>query len=122
MAYSDFTLEDLEEKHGLVTRIKPFFSNIQTIQPSDLLLQQLSFSEHFPLRSEKIKSELLVIPVLGFIKIKNESFVQLFSGENLPANKKEKLNGEVDFLWVGNQMLLNYKNLLSAFVKPKKGQ
>jgi hypothetical protein len=121
MAYSDFTLEDLEEKHGLVTRIKPLFSNIQTIQPSDLLLQQLSFSEHFPLRSEKIKSELLVIPVLGFIKIRNESFVQLFSGENLPANKKEKLNGEVDFLWVGKPDALELQKPIISLCEAKKG-
>jgi hypothetical protein len=53
MAYSDFTFEDLETKHGLGYNIRPFFSQIKPIQPSDFLLQQLALAEHFPLRNEE---------------------------------------------------------------------
>ncbi len=121
MAYCDFTLEDLETKHGLVTRFKPLFAAISPVQPSDLLLQQLAFSEHFPLRSEKIKSESLIFPVLGFIKIANESFVQLFSGENLLASKKDKLNGEVDYIWVGKPDALELQKPIISLCEAKKG-
>jgi hypothetical protein len=121
MAYSDFTLEDLEEKHGLQTNIRPFFPSIVPIAPSDLLLQQLALAEKFPLRNEKMKSEYLIVPVLSFVKVTNENFAQLFSGENLSADRKLKLNGEVDFIWVGKPNALELQKPIISLCEAKKG-
>jgi hypothetical protein len=121
MAYSDFTLEDLEEKHGLVTRIKSLFSTIPPIQPSDFLLQQLELAKNFPLRNEKVKSEYLIVPVLSSVKMRNKDFAQLFSGENLPADKKARLNGEVDFIWVGKPDAQELQKPIISLCEAKKG-
>jgi hypothetical protein len=121
MAYSDFSLEDLETKHGLVTRLKPLFSTIKPIPVSDFLLQQLEVAKQFPLRSEKVKSEFLIVPVLTFVKMRNKDFAQLFSGENLLADKKEKLNGEVDFIWVGKPDALELQKPIISLCEAKKG-
>ncbi len=121
MAYSDFTLADLEEKHGLKTNVKSLFSAIAPIKPSEFLLQQLALAEHFPLRNEKMKSEYLIVPVLSYVKICNEEFAQLFSGENLSADKKLKLNGEVDYIWVGKANALELQKPIISLCEAKKG-
>jgi hypothetical protein len=121
MAYSDFTLEDLEEKYGLVTRIKPLFATILPILPSDFLLQQLELAKNFPLRNEKVKSEYLIVPVLSSVKMRNKDFAQLFSGENLPADKKARLNGEVDFIWVGKPDAQELQKPIISLCEAKKG-
>lgn len=121
MAYTDFTLEGLEEKYKLVVRLKTLFPVVSQVQPSDFLLQQLELAENFPLRNEKMKSEYLIVPVLSFVKMKNKDFVQLFSGENLPADKKDKLNGEVDFLWVGKRDALELQKPIISLCEAKKG-
>ena len=121
MAYSDFTLEDLETKHGLKTNIKSLFSNITFVKPSEFLLEQLAVSQEFPMRNEKIKSELLVMPILAFVKMRNRDFAQLFSGENLLADKKAKLNGEVDYIWVGKANALELQKPIISLCEAKKG-
>ena len=121
MAYTDFTLEILEEKYGLAYNRRNFFTDIKPIQASDFLLQQLEMAKQFPLRNEKMKSEFLVVPVLSFIKIRNEDAVQLFSGENLPANRKEKLNGEVDYIWVGKPYVDELQRPIISVCEAKKG-
>jgi hypothetical protein len=121
MAYSDFTFEDLETKHGLGYNIRPFFSQIKPMQPSDLLVQQLNLAKKFPLRNEKMKSEYLIVPVLSHVKVENEDFAQLFSGENLPADKKIKLNGEVDYLWVGKANAAELQKPIISLCEAKKG-
>jgi hypothetical protein len=121
MAYSDFTLEDLETKHGLKTNIKSFFSNVTPVKPSEFLLEQLALSREFPLKNEKMKSEYLIVPVLSYVKIQNRDFAQLFSGENLPADKKLKLNGEVDYIWVGKANALELQKPIISLCEAKKG-
>jgi hypothetical protein len=121
MAYSDFTLESLEEKHGLTTNVKALFPSIVSVPPSEFLLQQLALAEHFPLRNEKMKSEFLIVPVLAAVKMLNENFAQLFSGENLPADKKLRLNGEVDFIWVGKPNALELQKPIISVCEAKKG-
>ena len=121
MAYTDFTFADLREKFGLKYDEKQFFKQINPIQPSDFLLQQLDVANEFGLRTEKMKSEYLVVPVLTFVKQQNRDYVQLFSGENLPADRKLKLNGEVDYIWVGKGKAPELEEPIISLCEAKKG-
>ena len=121
MAYTDFTFEDLREKFGLEYNEKRFFSQIIPIKPSNFLLQQLEVADEFVLRSEKMKSEYLVIPVLTFLKQHNRDHIQLFSGENLPADKKARLNGEVDYIWIGRPKAAELQEPIICTCEAKKG-
>ncbi len=121
MAYTDFTFADLKAKFGLQYNSKPFFSKISSIEPSDLLVQQLALAENFVLRTEKMKSEYLIVPVLSFVKMRNQESVQLFSGENLPADRKQRLNGEVDYIWVGEGNAPELQEPIISVCEAKKG-
>jgi|WetSurMetagenome_2_1015567.scaffolds.fasta_scaffold199850_2 hypothetical protein len=98
MAYSDYTLSKIEEKFGILSyRKKLFDHNTQPISEiSDWLKYSLSLVEELPIKSEKAKSELIVMPILIELRNKNAKYFTIYSGEML--NIDEELKGECDFI------------------------
>ncbi len=94
MAYTDFTLADLEVKFGLTTQIKPLFPATQPIAPSENLERALQRAEKLRLRTEKAKSEWVVVPVLNELLDRNGDFFTVYSGESLNADSEKGLNGD----------------------------
>lgn len=99
MAYSDFTLKQLRKDFGIENKIKNIFdAEIKLVKPSETLKKAIHTAEQLPLRTEKAKSELLVLPILLDIWERNEHFFTIYSGENLNADKAKGLTGECDFI------------------------
>jgi len=98
MAYKDFTFDDLEERFGLVNRSRSLFPALSPIQPSSKLREALAEARQLPVRSEKSKSEMIVLPVLLELWRRNERFFTIYSGEQLNAASKQGLKGECDFI------------------------
>lgn len=122
MAYKDFSFLQLEQQFGIKQSTRRFFSaDIPKVLPSEWLQQSLKIAEKMSLRSEKAKSEWLIAPILTELKMKNEDFIQLFSGENLLAEKKDKLNGEVDFLFVRYPRAVELRAPIFCITEAKKG-
>ena len=71
MAYSDFTLERVENELGTtVTTVANLFGTIAPVAPSDWLVQTLERLMPLALRvnSEKARSEFIIAPVLGEVQ------------------------------------------------------
>jgi hypothetical protein len=98
MAYSDFTLADLEEQFGIKNQRKHLFAQIAPVLPSEKLQLDLAESEDMLLRSEKARSEWIVVPILKELRQRNNKFLTIYSGENLTADKEKGLVGECDFI------------------------
>lgn len=98
MAYSEFTLDRIQERFGIENRLATLFDTIQPIEASEHLKLDLEEAGQFMLRSEKAKSEWIVVPVLKELKRLNRSFLAIYSGENLEADPSVGLNGECDFI------------------------
>ena len=99
MAYTNFTFENLEDQFGISFKTKVLFSvNIKPVEPSTLLVDIIKRSASLNVRVEKPRSEFLIAPIMAEIKIRNDDRIELFSGENLLADIKLGLNGEVDFI------------------------
>ncbi len=99
MAYTNFTFENLEDQFGVSFKTKVLFSvNIKPVEPSTLLVDIIKRSSSLNVRVEKPRSEFLIAPVMAEIKITNDDRIDMFSGENLLADIKLGLNGEVDFI------------------------
>ena len=66
MAYKDFTLEDIELQFGIKNRTASLFAeeSIKALTPSTELINDLAEARELPVRSEKAKSELIVVPIL----------------------------------------------------------
>ena len=98
MAFSDFTFDDLEARFGVKNRVGQLFSGNDRIEPGAKLAEALSLAQELPVRSEKAKSELLVLPILLELRSRNNKFFTIYSGDILNADKEKGLIGECDFL------------------------
>jgi hypothetical protein len=123
MAYKNFTFNLLEEKFG-IRRVRQLLFNdfIKKVEPSSWLLQTLAFSEEaLTLTTEKAISEAIVSPILQEIKLLNKLKIQLFSGENLEADKHKGLNGECDFIITKSQAIYEITNPVIQITEARRG-
>jgi hypothetical protein len=99
MAYSDYTLQKIENDFGVKNRRKRLFTGVEyDIMPTRELLEILEETEELLIRSEKAKSEWIVVPILRFLRKSNNKFFTIYSGDNLNADTNKGLNGECDFI------------------------
>ncbi len=98
MAYTDFTLSDLEEKFGVKNERKSLKFSHQTVQPSARLRAELQESTEMPIKSEKARSEWIVVPILKELRTINSKFFTIYSGDTLIGDKEAGLQGECDFI------------------------
>jgi len=98
MDYSDFTLNIIREKLGIENRRTPILTDFKALQPSDNLIKELNEVEELPIRSEKAKSEWIVVPILKELRNRNNKFFTIYSGDTLLADEEKGLKGECDFI------------------------
>jgi len=101
MSYSDFRLPDVLAHFSLVSREAPgLFADHPPVRASPHLVEALRVGE--PLASavcnEKVRSELLVAPVLLELKRQRPGAIGLFSGVELSADPGAGLIGTCDFI------------------------
>ncbi|MEN0051346.1 MAG: hypothetical protein AAF806_30050 [Bacteroidota bacterium] len=100
MAYSDFTLSDLQTQFGIRNQVVDLFDDakIEPLKLSKILAQQLQEAEELPIKSEKARSELIITPILLELRRINKKFFTIYSGDTLVADKDRGLVGECDFI------------------------
>jgi hypothetical protein len=101
MAYSDFTLERVENELGVtVMTVGSLFGEIGPGVPSGWLVQTLERLMPLALRvnSEKARSEFIIAPVLGEVQYQVQSSISLFSGKEFNVDAARGLTGRCDFL------------------------
>ncbi len=102
MAYSDFTLKDLKLKFGIDNKLSDLFKDVLSIPLSEDLKKDLALTKILPIRSEKAKSELIVMPILIDLMKRNEHFFTIYSGDSLIADRSSGLAGECAFILAKN--------------------
>lgn len=98
MAYSEFTLSDLEEKFGVKHQRKRLIFDSNPIKASEKLQLDLDESIKMPIKSEKARSEWIVVPILKELRRMNDNFLTIYSGDVLVGEKETGLHGECDFI------------------------
>ncbi len=98
MAYSSFSLEDIKQKFGVRNRVRRLFKDLPPLEPSSWLKTTLSIAANLPVRTEKAKSEAIVFPVLAEMRVRNDNFFTIYSGDSLNVDEQKGLNGECDFI------------------------
>jgi hypothetical protein len=101
MAYSDFSISKVKQEFGLRTiEGERFLPQLEPIAASPML--QAFLAEGLPLvaatGSEKVRSELLISPVLLEVRTLLNRQVSLFSGEEFSVDPSLGLSGICDFL------------------------
>jgi hypothetical protein len=101
MSYGDFTLPDVIERFSLRTREEAdLFADRPPVQPSAHLVETLraNVPVAVAISNEKVRSELVVAPVLMELKRSHPGAVGFFSGIDLNADPAAGLTGTCDFL------------------------
>lgn len=98
MVYSDFTLYDLEEKFGINHERRTLQFDVLPFEVSERLKTDLAESTEMPIKSEKARSEWIVVPILKELRRRNDKFFTIYSGDTLVGEKETGLQGECDFI------------------------
>jgi hypothetical protein len=101
MVYSQFDLETVIADFNLTLREKAgYFTQVIEVEPSELLRQILDFNAPVALaiNSEKVRSELIIAPILLELKRNHPDRVSFFSGKEFNVDSDRGLNGFCDFL------------------------
>lgn len=120
MAYTDFTLSDLHQKFGIENRKGSLFPKVKPVPVSKKLKSDLGYNLELPQRSEKAKSELIVLPILMDVRLRNDRFFTIYSGEILSADPESGLNGECDFIVAKDTQSFEINYPIFQIVEAKK--
>ncbi|MGV0025111.1 hypothetical protein [Phormidesmis priestleyi] len=106
MAYSDFTLSKVQQDFRLtIEESRNLFSEIEAVEPSDLLRQMLE--EYIPLataiNTEKARSEMMIAPVLLEVRRQLKNQISLFSGTEFNVEPEQGLADFCDFIISGSK-------------------
>lgn len=122
MAYSNFTLDDVEDKLGITVKVESnVFSAIEPIEIPELLAEILH--NNIPLAlsisTEKARSELIVAPFLVEVRKEMNQQISLFSGTEFNVDFERGLNGVCDFLISQSPQQLKIDAPIIALVEAK---
>jgi hypothetical protein len=102
MSYRDFTITEVKRRFGLrVEESRDLFSSIPAVEISPLLSETLA--ENIPLAlaigTEKVRSELIIAPVLLEARRQVGRPLGFFSGVEFTVDPQRGLTGTCDFLF-----------------------
>jgi len=122
MAYTEFkSLHDLRERFGIEHHRKRLFDRVTPVQSvSSWLTTTLGFAEELPVRSEKAKSELIVMPILLELRNRNADYLTIYSGDNFNVDESAGLNGECDFILAKDTGTLELNTPIMQIVEAKR--
>lgn len=100
MSYRDFTLANVETRLGLTLTVERLFPNIQEVQPRPAFLETLEEGTLVAqgVNNEKVRSELVIAPILMEVRRLRGNRNALFSGVEFNVDAAAGLNGFCDFL------------------------
>lgn len=98
MAFSDFTLEMVQQRLGITTASADLFPALTDVVVPAWLLETLSRATPLALISEKSRSEFIVAPMLTAVRELVDTPLSIYSGQRLDVDPERGLVGECDFI------------------------
>jgi hypothetical protein len=100
MPYSSFSLAQVKQQFELQVVMDVFFTDLPPLTPGDWLINLLKKSAPLAatLGTEKVRSELIIAPLLFELRELLDCQVSLFSGSDFSVDLESGLNGVCDFL------------------------
>ncbi len=120
MDYTDFSIDDLKQQFQIKDIRSSLFDNIPPIDVSSWLEQSLQRAKTLPIKSEKARSELIISPILLEMRVMNDNFFTIYSGDTLVADKKKGLTGECDFILAKETQSFTVNTPIICVVEAKK--
>jgi hypothetical protein len=124
MPYSNFTLAQVQQQFDLHVAKGRFFADLPILTPRDWLTNFLHESAPLAagLGTEKIRSELIVAPLLFEVRELLNRQISLFSGTDFTIDSEAGLNGVCDFLLTRSTNELIIEAPAIIIIEAKKGE
>ena len=123
MAYSDFTIEKVNQDFHLRVTATAFLGQVAAVQPSGWLVESLRRGADLAriMGTEKAKSELIIMPVLVEIHELFRDQISLFSGKTFNFDASLGLNGICDYLITRSPGQIVIESPVVVVVEAKQG-
>jgi hypothetical protein len=124
MPYSSFSLLQVQRQFDLKVIKGVFFADLPGLTPGEWLTDLLAKSAPFAAAqgSEKVRSELIVAPLLFELRELLDRRVGLFSGTDFSIDLESGLNGICDFLLTRSTNELIIEAPAIVLIEAKKGE
>jgi hypothetical protein len=124
MPYSSFTIAQVKRQFQIEVVTEPFFSNVQPLTPGEWLTTLLAKSAPLAvtLGTEKVRSELIIAPLLFEFRELLDRQVSFFSGADFTIDLESGLNGVCDFLLTRSTSEVNIEAPAIVIIEAKKGE
>ncbi len=121
MAYSDFTLDTVHKVLGISLLPERLFDGAIEVEASAWLQETLNRGKEVPLLSEKVRSELIVMPVLLACRELCANKFAIYSGQRLDVDPQKGLVGECDFILTTTPPVPVLQSPIAVILEAKKG-
>jgi hypothetical protein len=124
MPYSSFTIAQVKRQFQIEVVTETFFSNVPTLTPREWLTNLLQESAPLAvtLGTEKVRSELIIAPLLFEFRELLDRQISFFSGTDFSIDLESGLNGVCDFLLTRSTSEVNIEAPAIIIIEAKKGE
>jgi hypothetical protein len=124
MPYSSFTLTQVKQQFELNVVTEVFFVDLPPLTPGDWLTNLLKKSAPLAatLGTEKVRSELIIAPLLFEFRELLDCQISLFSGNDFSIDIESGLNGVCDFLLTRSVSEFVIEAPAIIIIEAKKGE
>jgi hypothetical protein len=124
MPYSSFTIGQVKRQFQIEVVTETFFQELPTFAPRDWLINLLRESAPLAvvLGTEKVRSELIVAPLLFEFRELLDRQVSFFSGTDFSIDLESGLNGVCDFLLTRSTSEVSIEAPAIIIIEAKKGE
>ncbi len=124
MPYSSFTLAQVKQQFDLRVVMDIFFTDLPSLMPGEWLINLLKKSAPLAaaLGTEKVRSELIIAPLLFEFRELLDCQVSLFSGSDFSIDAELGLNGVCDFLLTRSTSEFIIEAPAIIVIEAKKGE
>jgi hypothetical protein len=120
MAYTDYTLERVQQTFGVSAVPRPLFAGVKPVGATPWLVETLRLGRSLAPASEKARGEFIVTPVLLTARgLLGETFV-IYSGVSLNVDPERGLKGECDYILSRSPTVLVLQAPLMIILEAKK--
>ncbi|WP_375560555.1 hypothetical protein ACE193_23135 [Bernardetia sp. OM2101] len=98
MNYNKFSFDRIKRRFNLNEVQKDLFEGITPIEPSEWLKQTMEITADLPIKTEKARTEFILMPILLELRKRTERIFTIYSGEYFNVEPREGLAGPSDII------------------------
>src|SRR5262249_22657947 len=121
MTYSDFTLETVRDVLGVMIQQGTLFEKVPSLEVPPWLQEALAKGMQIALLGEKVRSEVIVMPILLTSRELCRNRFSIYSGQRFDVDPAKGLVGQCDFILTTSPPVPLVQSPVMMLVEAKNG-